>query len=131
MTFIGSCTSNEKLTKVFPLFRRTHYGTEFRIELVDASTERVMGTCLITTQGLLQSQRDYLVEEMRVPLLSFLRPFRFVEMRRVILELRAGFKSGFSSTDYFASSKRGCLSDAEIQPGMCCYNFRIHTLHSF
>lgn len=99
------------------ILRRPHYGTEFRVELIDATTDKPVGTCLLTTQGLAQQQRDFLVEEKRVPFLSFLRPIRFEGTRRLVMELRAGFKSGFSSTDYYSADKGGASSDGEIKPG--------------
>lgn len=85
-------------------WHRPHYGTEFRIELIDASTDKPVGTGLITTQGMLQQQRDFLIEEKRVAFLSFLRPTPFTDMRRIAIELRAGLKSGFSS-DFFSPGK--------------------------
>jgi hypothetical protein len=96
---------------------RPHYGTEFRIELVDATTDRTIGTGLITTQGLLQQQRDYLIEDQRVPFITFLRPIRFTDVRRLVIELRAGVKSGFSF-DFYAQPK-GTSSDGEAKPGRC------------
>lgn len=95
---------------------RSHYGTEFRIECVDATTDRPIGTGLITTQGLLQQQRDYLIEEKGVPFLSFIRPIRFTELRRISIELRAGLKSGFSS-DFYSPTSKTVLSDSESRPG--------------
>lgn len=38
---------------------------EYRIDVVDATNDKVIGTGLITAQGLLQQQRDFLVEEKR------------------------------------------------------------------
>jgi len=102
---------------VLNILHRPHYGTEFRVELIDATTDKPVGTCLLTTQGLAQQQRDFLVEEKRVPFLSFLRPIRFEGTRRLVMELRAGFKSGFSSTDYYSADKGGASSDGEIRPG--------------
>lgn len=97
------------------LFHRLHYGTEFRIECVDASTDKPIGTSLITTQSLLQQQRDYLIEEKKVPFLSFVRPIRFTELRRITVELRAGLKSGFS-TDFFSPTK-AVSPDGDARPG--------------
>lgn len=93
-----------------------HYGTEFRIELIDATTDKPIGKSLITTQGLLQQQRDYLVEEKRVPFLSFVRPIRFTEMRHVTIELRSGIKNGFS-TDFFLPAKKSSSTDDDVHPG--------------
>ena len=65
---------------------------------------------------MLQQQRDYLVEEKRVPFLSFVRPIRFEGTRRLMLELRAGFKSGFSTAEYYTSGK-GIASGGDARPG--------------
>ena len=76
---------------------------EYRLEVIDATTDRAVGTGFLTTQGLLQQQRDYLVEEKRVPFLSFLRaPIRCTELRPLVVELRTGFKPG---VDFFTPTK--------------------------
>jgi len=107
-------------TYCFRCVDRPHYGTEFRIELIDATTDKPVGTSLITTQGLLQEQRDYLVEEKKVPFLSFVRPIRFEGTRRMVKELRAGLKPGFSSSEYYASRTGGVSTDGEVRPGKTC-----------
>lgn len=63
-----------------------------------------LGSALITTQGILQQQRDYIVEEERQPFLSFLKPFRFTKMRSILTELRSGFKAG-NSSDFYTAPK--------------------------
>jgi hypothetical protein len=98
------------------LANRPHYGTEFRIELIDATTDRPMGKGLLTTQGLLQQQRDYLIEEKRAPFLSFLRPIKFTDLRHLTIEFRGGLKNGFS-TDFFSTSKKSSTTDEELRPG--------------
>ena len=97
---------------------RPHYGTEFRIEVVDASTEAIIGTTLLTTHGLLQDQRDLVVSQGGVPLLECLNgPLCFKSMRAVTLELRKGVKFGGSS-DFFVSSKPSMgHTEGKIQPG--------------
>lgn len=88
---------------------------EYRLDVVDATTDRVVGTGFITTQGLLQQQRDYLVEEKRVPFLSFFRkPIRFTELRPLVVELRMGFKAG---VDFFTPAKSRVSSDGDMHTG--------------
>jgi hypothetical protein len=91
---------------------------EYRIDVIDATTDKAIGTGLITTQGLLQQQRDYLVEEKRLPFLSFLlKPIRFADMRRIVIELRAALKHGYSSDFYTPVKTRSSLSDGEVHTG--------------
>ena len=52
-------------TYTFNLLTSPHYEMEYRIDVVDATNDKVIGTGLITAQGLLQQQRDFLVEEKR------------------------------------------------------------------
>jgi hypothetical protein len=100
----------------FVLFRaRPHYGMEYRLDVIDATTDRVVGTGLIATQGLLQQQRDYLVEEKRVPFLSFFRkPIQFTELRPLVVELRMGYKMG---VDFFTPAKTRVSSDGDMHTG--------------
>ena len=91
---------------------------EYRIDLIDATTDKVIGTGLITAQGLLQQQRDYLIEEKRLPLLAFLqKPMKFTEMRPIVIELRQGLKTGYSSDFYSPSKPRTTFSDIDGHPG--------------
>ena len=91
---------------------------EYRIDVVDATNDKAIGTGLITAQGLLQQQRDFLVEEKRSPFLSFiLKPIHFTEMRRVVIELRAALKHGYSNDFYTPLKSRSSLWDGEAQSG--------------
>ena len=91
---------------------------EYRIDVIDAATDKAIGTGLITAQGLLQQQRDYLVEEKRIPFLSFLlKPILFTEMRRIVIELRAALKNGYSNDFYTPVKSRSSLSDGEVHTG--------------
>jgi hypothetical protein len=93
----------------FP-FSRPHYGTELRIEVVDGATDKPVGVTLLTTQSLLQEQRDFLVEQGDMSLFQFLKgPVKFKGKRRMILELRTGLKTGFGS-DFFEASKGSSTS---------------------
>ena len=82
------------------------YAMEYRLELVDASSEKPIGSTLLTAQSLLQLQRDEMIAEKG--LFAFVRglrhPERFTKQRRLALELRAGLKSGFGS-DYYIPAK--------------------------
>ncbi len=82
-----------------------HYGTEFRIEVLDASTDASIGSTLITTQGLMQWQRDKIVEKGGLKLDSIIAQDPMdIEKRRFVLELRTGVKSGFG-LDFYNSAK--------------------------
>ena len=87
---------------------------EYRIDVVDATNDKVIGTGLITAQGLLQQQRDFLVEEKRSPFLSFiLKPIHFTEMRRVVIELRAALKHGYRNDFYTPLKSRSSRRSTE------------------
>lgn len=76
-----------------------HYGTEFKIEVIDANVDKVIGSSFITTQGLLQRQRDFLIEEKGSPFSSFLYPKPCREPLDLVLELRTEMDK---SLDYFS-----------------------------
>lgn len=80
-----------------------HYAAEFRVELVDAVDDTPIGFLLLTTQMLLQEQRDDTMKHSLLPLPLF----KFRE-RRIVRELRRFVKSG-SPAEYFpeAGSKTG------------------------
>ena len=81
-----------------------YYGVEFFIEVVDALTDKPVGTCVLTTHGLLQQQRDLMIEQGQMSILNIgKKPPSFKGKRRVVLDLRAGVKSGVSS-DFFVPS---------------------------
>ena len=82
-----------------------HYGTEFRIEVLDATTDASVGSALVTTQGLMQWQRDELALEGGLNLSSIIaqEPIQ-MRKRKAILELRTGVKSGFG-LDFYKSDK--------------------------
>ena len=81
---------------------RSNYGVEYRIELVDASSDKPIGMSVVTTQGLLQQQRDAMVATDGFAVINpFQRPSCCTEKRRWRLELRTGIKN----EDYFKSTK--------------------------
>ena len=88
------------------------YAMEYRIELVDASSEKSVGSTLLTAQSLLQLQRDELIAEKGVA--AFIRglrnPERYAKQRHLALELRTGVKTGFGS-DYFIPAQSKTLKD--------------------
>ena len=113
-------TASLLLTPAVPrlLIQSPHYGTEFRIEVVDASTDKSVGMFLLTAQALLQEQRDLVVQHSGVSLLSFLyAPGKHEGKRRLICELRTGFKAGFGS-EFFSASKTQAAKDSAPRPGM-------------
>lgn len=86
-------------------FSIEHYGVEFRLEVLDANTDRPVGSSLLTTQGLLQRQRDAMSVQEGLTLQSLLDPRRQRPWRSTVkLELRMGVKSGFG-LDFFNAAK--------------------------
>jgi hypothetical protein len=78
---------------------------EFRLDVIDASTDATVGTTLLTTQGMLQEQRDILIAKHGASLFQFFKgPLQWKGKRPLKLELRTGVKSGFGS-DFFAPPK--------------------------
>jgi hypothetical protein len=93
------------VTNVLMWHRSPHYGSEFRVELVDATTDTTVGTSLLTTQGLLQEQRDFLIEDRGVRPWAYFREVRNFNTRRLLcLGLRFDMKTS-SSLHYFLPSK--------------------------
>eukprot|EP00986_Skeletonema_menzelii_P013217 scaffold7559_cov137-Skeletonema_menzelii.AAC.1 len=82
------------------VFDVPHYGMEYKIEVVDANTDRPVGSCLLSAQGLLQWQRDDLLSSLDRLLLSFFHFRQYSEPRRLRLELRKGVKDGFGLNFY-------------------------------
>jgi hypothetical protein len=77
---------------------------------VDGATDKPVGVTLLTTQSLLQEQRDYLIEQGDMPLFLFRKgPITFEGKRRLVLELRTGLKTGFGS-DFFEAAKGPSIS---------------------
>lgn len=81
----------------------SHYGTEFKIEVVDATTDMPIGTKLLTTQGLLQWQRDNIGWGLSLSSVMNEEPIS-LEKLDVCLELRANVKTGFG-IDFYNSSR--------------------------
>lgn len=80
------------------------YGQEFRLDVVDANTDKPVGSNVLTTQGMLQVQRDLHVQHQGVSLLEVLRgPTQFKGQRLMKLELRTGVKHGFGPAFFDAS----------------------------
>ena len=98
------------------------YGTVFRIDVVDATTDKPIGTTVVTTQGVLQEQRDFLIEEKGMPYLYFVMqgPLKFEKVRRTVIELR----TGLNETDFFNHAKQqqttsATISETKARPGTC------------
>ena len=78
-----------------------YYGVDFFIEIIDALTDKPVGTSVLTTHGILQQQRDLMIEQGKMSILNVgKKPPVFKGRRRMVLDLRAGVKSGVSS-DFF------------------------------
>ena len=87
-------------------FNVNNYGTEYRLEIVDADTDTAVGTCLLPAQTLLQWQRDDTSTSSGRSLASIFDIRKQTGMRKkTFMELRTGIKSGFG-LDFFNASKR-------------------------
>ena len=82
------------------VFDVPHYGMEYKVEVVDANTDRPVGSCLLSAQGILQWQRDDLLSSVDRLFLSFFHFRDYSEPRRLRLELRKGVKDGFGLNFY-------------------------------
>ena len=89
------------------VFDVPHYGMEYKLEVVDANTDKPIGSYLLSAQGLLQWQRDDMLAKKDQLLLSFFHLRRYSEPRRVKLELRTGVKDGFGLNFYNSSKIAG------------------------
>ena len=94
---------------------RMHHGTEFRIEVFDAAKDKPVGCTLLSTQGLLQWQRDELEKEGEFAFTSTLtqKPMK-AKKRKRILELRTGVKKGFGLDFYNAGKSSGTIRSGTI-----------------
>lgn len=68
--------------------------------MVDAISDKPVGTSVLTTQALLQQQRDLMIDDGKMPVFCFGRPPAFKGKRKMTLELRQGIESGVSG-DFF------------------------------
>jgi hypothetical protein len=71
-----------------------------QLEVVDANTDRAVGSCLLSPQALLQMQRDSLLARWDQLLLSILHFRDESEPRRMKIELRSATKDGFGLNFY-------------------------------
>lgn len=114
-------TGMPKFQSVDMNFPLSHYGSQFRIDVVDANTETVVGSALLTTQGILQEQRDLYISKHGASIFQFLHgPIRWVGKRKLKVELRSGIKSR-SSNDYFSlPAKPSTSKELNDQVGSIC-----------
>eukprot|EP00536_Pseudo-nitzschia_multiseries_P006667 jgi/Psemu1/255572/estExt_Genewise1Plus.C_1450049 len=86
----------------FPI---SHYGVDFRIDVVEANTDTIIGSAFLTTQGILQEQRDAYIAERGVSLLQFFKgPIPWMGTRKVRLVLQSGIKAGASADEFYSSN---------------------------
>jgi len=92
-----------------------HHGIEFRIDVFDAARDKPVGCTLLSTQGLLQWQRDELEREEGISITSTLtqKPMK-AKKRKIILELRTGVKKGFGLDFYTAKKPSDIIRSGEI-----------------
>jgi hypothetical protein len=86
---------------------RKHYGEEVRLELIDGSTNAVIGTTLLTAHSLILDQKDEIVSRKGYSLFQALRgPVIWKGKRTIKLLLRNEGKNAPSS-DGMLTRKRG------------------------
>jgi hypothetical protein len=84
----------------------SHYGMQFRLDVIDASAECVVGSTILTTQGLLQEQRDQYLAAHGVSLFQFVKgPIPWHGTRTMKIELRSGLKTGITHDFLLATPK--------------------------
>ena len=103
-----------------------HYGTEFRFEVVDASTDICVGTVLLSTQGLLQWRRDEIASGRSLMFSLDAQPHLKPKKRRAVFELRTGVKSGFGLDFYTAGAMgSGLQAGMSIEKLHCVQIYRL------
>jgi hypothetical protein len=101
-------------------FSIQHYGVLFRIDVIEAETEKIVGSALLTTQGLLQEQRDRYIAEHGASLLQFMKgPIPWGGKQSLKLDLRSGIKPGLTA-DYYSAPAKGSSEKGESEPGAIC-----------
>lgn len=99
-------------------FPVSHYGVEFRIDVVEADTDTIVGSTFLTTQGILQEQRDAYIAENGASLLQFLKgPIPWMSTRKMKLKLRSGIKAGASADEYYSFPPKESGNSSKGKPG--------------
>ncbi|VEU38305.1 unnamed protein product [Pseudo-nitzschia multistriata] len=92
-------------------FPVSHYGVAFRIDVVEADRDTIIGSALLTTQGILQEQRDAYIAEHGISLLQFLNgPIPWMGTRKMKLPLQSGIKVGAKTDDFYALNSKDSSS---------------------
>lgn len=93
-----------------------HYGVDFSFELIDASTDQVVGTSILPAKAILQEQRDIYSSATIIPFVwIFGGPVTFNQTRHLLLELRKTKKN--QAVNFFSSETNGdvvALLDLEM-----------------
>lgn len=79
---------------------RPHYGAVFTVELIDATTDRVLGITVLTAQGVLQRQRDSWVKEHGPFSVELFRGLPRLPRK---LQLKTDFRSGLNTAKYYST----------------------------
>ena len=86
-------------------FSISHYGVQYRIDVVESDTDMIIGSAVLTTQGILQAQRDLYISEHGVSLFQSLKgPIPWMGKQKMRLSLRSGIKGDASTDDFFSLS---------------------------
>ncbi|CAJ1956497.1 unnamed protein product [Cylindrotheca closterium] len=110
-----------------PQFRSTRlffgiedYGREFRLDIVDSNTDAIVGSAMLTTQGILQRHRDLAVQRNGASLFQFAKgPIKADGTLEMKLQLRSNAKNGIFGSKGRASDKPSCIVGwLEIEVGI-------------
>lgn len=99
------------------------------MDVVDAASDKPIGMTLITTQALLQHQREFLLRQSKIPFFSFTcDPTGFAGKLPLVLELRTGLKNA----DFFKAVKGSQPSpESETHLGKFLRREKAHVLTNF
>ena len=110
-------TGKPKFDSPEMVFDLPHYGMEYRVDVVDAYSNKAVGTMLVTAQSLLQLQRDRcIVEDSIDAFLPRIHKDGTAKPMLLKMELRTGFKDGFGS-DYFVPTRARNSKRNAAKPG--------------
>lgn len=86
------------------------YGREFRLDIIDSNTDSIVGSASLTTQGILQRQRDAFIQREGASLFQFAKgPIKASEIQEMKVMLRSDTKNGlFASDDRSSDKKPSC-----------------------
>lgn len=94
------------------------YGAEFKIEVIDANSDKPAGWYLLSVHEVLQTQYDAIATDPNLHLEHLYDARKIpVELKKKIVELRSGLKGGFG-LDFFSSDSKGDSDRNKSRPGI-------------